>query len=291
MIRPIQAPFGKGEILSKSTDLTYRIHTTESCHQPVTEGLHNCARQSRETESELYVLQSPDPFYTRVLSLFESYGTGYDFVGYWAQIINDKPAALISRFEDKFSLYLTDDSDLEEIAAFLHFQGAGAVTFNAAYSLDLPAKYVISGQVLRYSDSDYNSESEICEPDPKTVYELLLTCQSEIFRVPPYLSFLSDVTHRRNLGKCMVIGAKVDDTLASSVMTVSETEYAAIIGAVATHPDYRRRGLSRELVRTLASHIKGQGRETYVFSASEQNTRFYQNSGFEIAAEFRELFL
>ena len=103
------------------------------------------------------------------------------------------------------------------------------------------------------------------------------------------MSFLSDVTHRRHLGKCTVLGTDVGGALASSVMTVSETASAAIIGAVATHPAYRRRGLSRALVRTLASQITSQGRAAYVFSASESNTRFYENSGFGIAAGFREI--
>ena len=117
------------------------------------------------------------------------------------------------------------------------------------------------------------------------------SCESPIFRVPPYLSFLSDVTHRRNLGKCEIIGVRVDGVLASSVMTVSETEDAAILGAVATHSDFRKRGLSRELVRTLASRIIKQGRSAYVFSASDVNTRFYENSGFEKVYAFKELFL
>lgn len=242
-------------------------------------------------KSDFEYLRSPDPFCTRVLSLCESYGAGYDFVGFWAQITEDGPAALISRFEDKFSLYLTGGSDLEEIAAFLRFQGASAVTFSAAYPLSLPAKEVISGQVLRYCGENYNSNIEIYEPEIKAVYDLLLTCESAIFRVPPYLSFLSDVTHRKNLGKCTVIGTAAGGALASSVMTVSETGDAVIIGAVATRPDHRRKGLSRELVRTIASRIREQGREVYVFSASSANTRFYQNSGFEIVAEFTEFFL
>ena len=149
---------------------------------------------------------------------------------------------------------------------------------------------ILKGTLIGNHTDNYISDIEIYEPDFASVYELLLTCESEIFRVPPKLSFLSDVTHRKNRGKCAVIGTTVDGVLASSVMTVSETEYAAIIGAVATRADYRKRGLSRELVRTLASRIRGEGRAVYVFSASEGNTRFYRNSGFEIAAAFTEYF-
>ena len=240
---------------------------------------------------KLVILQTTDPFYTRILSLYESYSGGYDFVGFWVQEIEGEIVAAISRFEDKFSLYLTNESDLEEIAAFLRFQGAGAVMSDSRYAFDLTSAHTISGQVLRYAVGQYNSELELYAPEIKSLYALLQSCESEIFRVPEYLTFLSDVTHRSNLGKCTVLSVDVNGQLASSVMTVSETENAAIIGAVATHPYFRRRGLSRELVKTLASFINAQGREAYVFSASEANTRFYQNSGFEICADFTELIM
>ena len=238
---------------------------------------------------KLTALRTTDPFYTRILSLYESYGGGYDFVGYWVQETEGKTVSAISRFEDKFSLYLTEDSDLEEVAAFLRFQGAGAVMTDSRYTLDLESEQVISGQVLRYAGEYYNSESELYTPAIKSLYALLQSCESDIFRVPEYMSFLSDVTHRRNLNKCAIMATDVGGALASAVMTVSETESAAILGAVATHPDFRRRGLSRELVKTLASQITSQGRAAYVFSASVANTRFYQHSGFEVCADFTEL--
>jgi predicted GNAT family acetyltransferase len=108
--------------------------------------------------------------------------------------------------------------------------------------------------------------------------------------VPDYLVFLSDVTFRNNRGKLTVAATAVDGELASSVMTVSETENAVILGAVATHPDYRKRGLSREIARTVATRLRRQGKRVYVLSASEANTRFYQHSGFGIVAGFREVF-
>ena len=238
---------------------------------------------------ELSALRSDDPFYTRILSLAESYGGGYAFVGFWVQELDGEIVSAISRFEDKFSLYLTERSDPEEIVAFLRFQGAGAVMHDSRFSVGLQTARAVSGQVLRYAGDDHISGSELYSPEVKPLYGLLQSCASDIFVVPAYMSFLSDVTHRRSLGKCTVLGTDVDGVLASAVMTVSETEHAAILGAVATHPGYRRRGLSRELVRTLASQITRQGRAAYVFSASDANTRFYINSGFEKTAGFREV--
>ena len=294
MIRAIQAPFGKGApVGGVSEGQGGSRFRRGGCHRTrvstVTEGLHNCSRQRRETESELYSFHTNDPFYTRILSLYESYGGGYDFVGFWVQETESKLTSAISRFEDKFSLYLTDDSDLEEISSFLRFQGAGAVMCAREFSLDIKADRVIEGQVLRYTGERYNSVLELYSPEIKPFYELLQSCASDIFIVPEYMTFLSDVTHRRNLGKCTILGTDIDGTLVSGLMTVSETSSAVILGAVATHPDFRRRGLSRELVRTLASQINARGREAYVFSASEANTRFYQNSGFTICAEFAEI--
>ena len=241
------------------------------------------------TASDLNRITATDPFFTRILSLYESYGEGLDFVAFWVQETDGGIVSAISRFEDKFSLYLTDDSDLEEISSFLRFQGAGAVMSARKFSLEIKADRVIEGQVLRYTGERYNSVLELYSPEIKPFYQLLQSCASDIFIVPEYMTFLSDVTHRRNLGKCTILGTDIDGTLASGVMTVSETSSAVILGAVATHPDFRRRGLSRELVRTLASQINAQGREAYVFSASEANTRFYQNSGFTICAEFAEI--
>ena len=233
-----------------------------------------------------------DPFLTRILSLYLCYGEGYDFVGFWEQRAGESTAALISRFEDKFSLRLTDEADLEEIAAFLCFQGAGSVMFDAGYALDISDRvHTIEGQVLEYTGDDYISDTEIYEPDFKELYGLLKTCESDIFRVPDYMMFLSDLTHRRNMDKLHLIGTAAYGTLASSVMTVSEAPASAILGAVATRPEYRGRGLSRSLVRTLATRLRAEGRRVYVLSASDANTRFYINSGFEITAGFREIFL
>ena len=232
-----------------------------------------------------------DPFLVRIRSLYQCYGAGYDFVGFWVQEIGGENVALISRFEDKFSLYLTGKSDLEEAAAFLIYMGACSALYDAAYALPIPdGLTVIGGEVLAYAGEDHISDIEIYEPDFKELYGLLQTCASDIFRVPDYLVFLSDVTFRRSRGKLTLAATAVDGVLASSVMTVSETENAVILGAVATHPDYRKRGLSRELVRTVATRLRAQGRRVYVLSASAANTHFYQNSGFEIIAGFREVF-
>ena len=236
-------------------------------------------------------IQHDDPFITRILSLSLCYGGRVDFVAFWEQDIGGGRTAVISRFEDKFSLWLTDRADIEEIEAFLSFQGAGSVMYDSSFELSADgAAHSIDGQILEYTGDDHISDKEIYTPEYKEVYGLLKSCESDIFRVPEYMSFLSDLTRRANSGRLSLIGLDADGGLASSVMTVSQADRSAILGAVATRPDCRGRGLSRSLVRTLATRLRREGKRVYVLSASDANTRFYINSGFTIVAGFRELF-
>ena len=246
----------------------------------------------RQADTELICsVGSDDPFYTRVLSLCLCYGGRVDFVAFWEQKLDGSTAALISRFEDKFSLWLTEKADLEEISAFLRFQGAGSVMYDSSYPLTGDgASFVIEGQVLEYVGDDYISDTEIYKPEYKELYGLLKSCESETFRVPDYMMFLSDLTRRSNCGRLSLMARREEGVLASAVMTVSRTDCGAILGAVATRPDMRGRGLSRPLVRSMATSQRAEGRRVFVFSASEKNTRFYINSGFAVVAGFREIF-
>ena len=168
-------------------------------------------------------IPASDSFFTRILSLYRAYGDAYSFVAFWEQENDGKTTALISRFEDKFSLWTTDGCDFDEIAAFLRFQGAGSVMMSTDVPLDFPeAVHTIGGAVLEYVDGEYNSDKELNDPDFKDLYALLKTCESDIFRVPDYLMFLSDLTHRRNRGWLNIAASEKDGVLAASVMTVSE---------------------------------------------------------------------
>ncbi len=243
------------------------------------------------TGDDILSISVESSFAVRIRSLYLCYGDqGYSFVDFWVQEMGEGSVAWISRFEDQFCLFLSDDSDLEEIAQFLRFWGGSAVLYDSRYTLNILSKKNISGDVLAFTDS-YISISELYHPDIQAYYDVLLTCAADDFRVPPYRMFLSDVVHRQNRGHCTLVGVRCDGVLASCAMTVSDTASASIIGAVATRPDYRRRGLSRTVVRSLSSMLSTQGKRVYVLSSKRANTDFYRNSGFSVVAGFIEAFL
>lgn len=238
---------------------------------------------------DLCAICSDSPFFVRIRSLSLCYGSGYDFVSFWVQEDDAGICAVISRFEDKFSLFLTDRADLEELSLFLRFGGGKGFLYDPEYALNIPYKNYLHGNILEYTGI-LNSDIELKTPDLSEEYALLEMCSAPDFRVPDRMMFLSDVTHRRNCGRCTLGGVYADGVLVCSAMTVSETDDAVIIGAVATRPDYRRRGFARQVVRSLGDRMRARGKRVYVLSANERNTRFYQHSGFEIIGEFIEVF-
>ena len=237
---------------------------------------------------ELRNISFADPFFTRIKSLFDCYGTDYGFVRFYTQYSGEKAASFLSLFEGRMSLYLTEDSDPEEIESFILFSGCSYVMYNASFSLSFNSKKEINGDVLQYKNRSKPVLKNVVEPDIRSIYETLKACESKDFTVPGYLPFLSDVTHRKNRGKCTAFGIKENGVLASCAMTVSEAENTVIIGAVATRPAYRRRGLSRQVVISLSEKYAEQNKQIFVFSANEKNTQFYENSGFEKIYRFTE---
>lgn len=186
------------------------------------------------------------------------------------------------------NLYLTEVSDIEEIDEFILFSGCTYVMYHADFALGFNSVSEIKGDVLAYKTRSKNLSKSITEPDIPSIYEVLKSCESEEFIVPDYLPFLSDMTHRKNKGKCTAAGIEKDGVLASCAMAVSETENAVIIGAVATRPAYRCQGLSRQVVISLSEKYAEQNKTVYVFSANKKNTRFYEHSGFEKISKFIE---
>lgn len=57
------------------------------------------------------------------------------------------------------------------------------------------------------------------------------------------------------------------------------------VNALATHPDFQRRGYGGALVDAITSLADAEGRSTYLFSSNPINTEFYNSHGFFTLAE------
>lgn len=229
-----------------------------------------------------------DSFGTRIYSHFLNYGYEYNFVDFWVQVNDEKVTAALCRLDGDFIICLSDSSDFQEISSFLSFQNKVSVTFNSKYSDYVLISYdeCHSGDILMYKENDISVSSfDLIEPELKQYHDLLLTCESDTFFVPGYFNFLSDVSRRLRKDMCTIYAVVCDDVLASCAMTVSQTKNSVILGAVATNPDYRRRGFAQCVVKNLAEHFKHL-KSVYIYTTIEKNTRFYKGIGFEVCGNW-----
>lgn len=226
-----------------------------------------------------------DSFGTRIYSHFLCYGYSFNFVDFWLQI-NDNASitAVFCRLDGDFVVSLSNECDFDEVSAFLSFQDKLSVSFDEKYDskLELSASDKSIGDVLLYKGNDYIIKPyDIITPDIKAYHKLLLTCESDDFFVPEYMTFLADVSRRQQRQLCDIYGILSDGTLASCAMTVSYTDFSTILGAVATHPEHRKHGYAGCIVKSLAENCKNRG-SVYIYTTIERNSRFYESLGFVV---------
>ena len=229
-----------------------------------------------------------DSFGTRIYSHFLCYGYDCKFADFWVQIIDDMITASICRLDSDFVACISGNADIYELESFLCFQQKSTLTFDKKYAQDinLQCDNFAVGDVLKYTDfSVKNNENTIINPEIKDYYALLKTCESDHFFVPEYMYFLSDTMHRKNKGLCDIFAVSKDNKVVCAAMTVSHTEDAVILGAVATHPDYRKQGLGGYVVSSLANKHKDKN-DVFIYTTIKKNTRFYETLGFKVVGEW-----
>ena len=239
---------------------------------------------------EISVLSKNNPYGCRIISLYNTYNYNLPFVDFWVQFVEDKPVSLISRLESAFILRLSEESDMEEISSFVRVSGAQSVICDASFELncDLSKK---AGPIL-CSDKlfDISKSFEVYTPDTKEVYSVICKSASENFAVPSYESFMLDVNHKLNQRSIRMYAVK-EDKPAACIMTLAECKDSAVLGALATDPDYRNKGYGAFLIKHINNVLVSEGKRVYLHRAPSENISFYNKLGFEeygIWAEYRE---
>ena len=102
---------------------------------------------------------------------------------------------------------------------------------------------------------------------------------------PAYDAFYADVLHRMRHGCFEQRVVKGDNGLLACAMTVAYCDDAAMIGAVATHPDARRKGYASACVTQLAASLQAQGKAVYLCPKNPYAERLYLSLGFEIKGQ------
>lgn len=228
-------------------------------------------------------ISADDPFACRIISLYKSYRPDLAFVDYWL-LMGDRLnyTGAIARSGSAFVLYLTPDSDLEEVSSFMRVSGASAILCDGSYKLDFfgrePSKGVIMSRTESFDDIDPNAR--IVQPDIREAYYLIVRCSDKNFTPPVFEDFYVDVNHKLRHDAMRMVGLAEGRRLVSVAMTVAESDEAAVLGALACDPAYRKKGYGSTLIKTLCNSVIGEGKAVYLHRAQNANEAFYRKLGF-----------
>ena len=236
-----------------------------------------------KTESELDFLPC-DAFAARITALALTYGTQQNFALFWVQSIENKPVAAISRVDGNMTLCCTENTDFEELAAFVNAVGYSSVTANLQTLELLNFKHSDSSYIVEYKGENCCSEDGILwDCNKKDVYNLLLDCG---FEMGDYGAFLADYCSRLNKGTARLAAFEENGLLAcASALFIGKK--CVLLGAVATKESARGRGLASKLVTALAE--KEKDKKVFLFCRNDGLLGFYEKMGFECVGRWADI--
>lgn len=215
---------------------------------------------------------APSPFSARIKGFYETYGQR-DFARFWA----DGCGTAVASVDGNTVVECGADADYEELKLFLGFIGYSTVTAEEKVLTSLDIAPSDSSFIVEYSGKNI---SDTLSPvsDTKELYALLNVCG---FSMGSYPDFALDLVARLRTGTAF--SAEIHDSgrLAAGASALFIADDCVLLGAVATHPDFRGRGFASRLVTSLAEKYVGQGRRVFLQCREDSLLDFYSAIGFE----------
>ncbi|MBO5420835.1 MAG: GNAT family N-acetyltransferase [Clostridia bacterium] len=226
-----------------------------------------------------------DVFGTRIKAYFNCYSTDYDFVKFWVQTDeNGTVTAAISRVDGDMTL-CAENADYEELLQFVKIVGFNTIQCQRQVAQNFTDDETLWGYVVRFEQEQENRQVSLKENfELKEVYNIIKA--ENLTGVGDYLPWLSDTTFRINRNTAEPLVAEVDGNAAGCAMVLFRTDKAALLGAVATSPCYRGRGIAGALVTRLANGELANGRRTELLCKNDSIVNFYKSIGFTVKDEW-----
>lgn len=221
----------------------------------------------------------------RIMCLAESYGLKFDFVQFWLQYDeNNSVTSAISKYDNAVTVQTSENSDIPELTKFLEIIGFGSILSDINFFSNRKVTDGIVMELVNPQRKDVSNAEVIINPDLNEIYKLLTECQSEKFIVPKYEDFLLDISHKIRHNTALCVAVRNSGKLISSAMTVAQSKNTAVIGAVATVPQFRKCGFGGIAVMSLAEMLEN--RKIFIMRNKDENENFYKSLGFENKEKF-----
>jgi len=224
-------------------------------------------------------------FGCRIQSTAAAYGLDEPFAQFWTQ--GEKAA--FCKLDDVMTLDAFDDANFEEIKEFIHMSGANRLLCGSTAAEQIGLPIASRGEIMTYLNSVKSGSQELFEQNPslREIYALLCECETDTFLPPEFEPFYMDLSHRIRHEAAAAVGIRKGETLVSCAICVAQTADQAIVSAVATQPEQRRKGHGRAALSALLSQLKQ--KNIYILRAQNENETFYRDFGFTSIGQFAEL--
>lgn len=225
-----------------------------------------------EAASQLEAWKFRDIFSIRILSLLKSYGTKYNFVSFYRQVIDGQITAIFSKLDNNVTLALGDDFDNDELTQFFCITGHGSILCPPDFQLGLRYE---EGAIMKCTSKRDVSMSNVTIDEYPKLMDLynFVDYENQDFK-----AWYVDVSHRVRHNTAKAYTLNIGDDIISSGILSSIYEGYAILTGVRTGDEFRRMGYGGYLVSSICNDVKG---TVYIMRDMNQNESFYTNIGFK----------
>jgi GNAT superfamily N-acetyltransferase len=241
----------------------------------------------KPADSDLIKFCERDVFGTRISAYYRCYSLNYDFVKFWIQTDeNSNITAALSRIDGDATLCVNDEADFAELAEFIKAVGFATLQCESGAAKKLNFTAETEGCVVRYVENKIPQKAVNLKNnfELREIYDIIKA--ENLVGVGDYLPWLSDTSFRINRGVTKPLLAEVEGRGVCTATVLFETEKAALLGGVATVPEFRGRGLAGAVVTLLAEEEKANGKRVELLCKKDSIVNFYKKLGFEVQNEW-----
>ncbi len=231
-----------------------------------------------DSPEQLAAWEQKDIFSVRILSLLQSYGCQYRFCSFYRQTDGEKLTAIISKLDGNVTIALTEKYDREELVRFLCLIGYATVLVSDTFALN--PRYT-EGVIMACSRKpDFCLEDAVLDEYPKLMDLFNFVDYAE----QDFKAWYVDISHRVRHKTAKAYTLNVKEEIVASGIVSSLFEDDAVLTAVRTREDMRRRGYGSALVKAICNDVKG---TVYLMRDAERNEAFYTQIGFKNIGKWR----
>lgn len=227
----------------------------------------------------------------RMHTLLDCYGLNTAISLLWLQTDGESnPTAAISLFAGCLTVSASNRADMDELAGFARTIGG----FRYIEAAEHVCKAIASGgrytglYTMRYDSGKFNeSFSGIIEnPSLREIYYVLCDTDPAFAGSADFTGWYAHTSHlfRHNLGfACALIENGIT---VSTGGVYTSGEHIAVIGCVATLPDFRCKGYATTITKYLINRILDAGKTPTLLCATDELAGYYGRLGFTDSGKY-----